>query len=345
MFVRLEVQELEAGLTTETGPFNDRDELYFAVTGTTDKAQIERPRVSPPPPEDYYGLKKGQTARNIHLWEGFLREGGSAFLVAVLREQDNAQRDFIVNLVKGTALGIATIFASTSLGPAALEALKDAADSFIDSLANDEDQTIGALAVHANAINQQLNTLWFNRQDTTTVNAQDGRATFFAEGSEARYRIAVQLIKLPLPMIVAAHSGKCLDVAGGNIEDQANVQQFTTHGGDNQRWYQTPVGMASGNPVSNGLFPVVVLRAAHSGKALDVAGASQDDGANVQQYEPHFGPNQQWMFVPASGGKVAILNRHSRKVLDIEAMSQADQANVQQHTWNGGNNQLWTLRP
>jgi Ricin-type beta-trefoil lectin domain-like len=324
MFIRFEVEELEAGQTTDTGPFNDRDELYFAVTGTTDKAQIERPRVSPPPPEDYYGLSQGQTARNIRLWEGFLQEAGSAFLVAVLREQDNAQRDFIINLVKGAALGIATIFASPSLGPAALEALKDAADSFIDSLASDGDQTIGALAVHANATNQQLNVSWINRQGTTTVNAQDGQATLLAEGSDARYRIAVRLIKLPLPMVVAAHSGKCLDVAGGDTEDQANIQQFTTHGGDNQRWHQTLVGMSSGSPVSNGLFPVVVLRAAHSGKALDVAGASKTTAPTFNSMSPILDqisngcscqyPKARWPYLIATVAKCSMLKQCLKQI-------------------------------
>lgn len=37
-----------------------------------------------------------------------------------------------------------------------------------------------------------------------------------------------------------------------------------------------------------------IITAAHSGKVLDVAGAGQQDGANVYQWARHGGSNQQW---------------------------------------------------
>lgn len=36
-------------------------------------------------------------------------------------------------------------------------------------------------------------------------------------------------------------SGKCLDVVDASIANQANVQQFSCHGGANQRWARVPV--------------------------------------------------------------------------------------------------------
>lgn len=38
--------------------------------------------------------------------------------------------------------------------------------------------------------------------------------------------------------------------------------------------------------------------ARHSGKAMDVEGASADEGAHVIQYTPHDGANQQWLLHP-----------------------------------------------
>src|ERR1035438_2873763 len=47
--------------------------------------------------------------------------------------------------------------------------------------------------------------------------------------------------------IVAKHSSKCLDVAGGSREDCAMVFQHSLHGGDNQQWtfVRTPDGYRS----------------------------------------------------------------------------------------------------
>ena len=36
--------------------------------------------------------------------------------------------------------------------------------------------------------------------------------------------------------VINVNSGKCLDVVGASTADQANVQQFTCHGGNNQKW-------------------------------------------------------------------------------------------------------------
>ena len=37
----------------------------------------------------------------------------------------------------------------------------------------------------------------------------------------------------------ARHSGKCLDVEGASLESGARVNQYSCHGGENQRWVRT----------------------------------------------------------------------------------------------------------
>ena len=71
---------------------------------------------------------------------------------------------------------------------------------------------------------------------------------------------------------------------GALVYDLAPAIQYPTHGGDNQLWTLEP---------SSGGYVRLVAR--HSGKALDVAGASLDDGALVIQYTAHGGTNQQWL--------------------------------------------------
>jgi len=84
----------------------------------------------------------------------------------------------------------------------------------------------------------------------------------------------------------------------------------------------------------------------NSGKALDVAGRSRSDGANVQQYDYANQDNQKWDVVALRRGEFAIVNRASGKVLDVDDSRINDRgANVQQYRWGGRDNQRWRLEP
>src|SRR5262245_48057824 len=115
MFVQLMIDDLACGKPPETGLFNDRDEVYLPLADTSNQGPIQVPRVSPQPTEDYYGLKAGQRARNIRLWEGYLGNGESAFLTVLVREQDNAQLQAIGNAMRGAALALGAIFVNPAL--------------------------------------------------------------------------------------------------------------------------------------------------------------------------------------------------------------------------------------
>ncbi|XYH93542.1 RICIN domain-containing protein [Sorangium sp. So ce1128] len=83
------------------------------------------------------------------------------------------------------------------------------------------------------------------------------------------------------------------------------------------------------------------LGARHSGKCLDVNGASTADGAAVQQWTCNGGSNQQWQLQSAGSGYYRVVARHSGKCLDVVRSSTADGAAVQQYACNGGSNQQW----
>lgn len=128
--------------------------------------------------------------------------------------------------------------------------------------------------------------------------------------------------------LVVAHSGKCLDVAGGvqAKADGANVWQYDClNAQNNQRWSLRPVG------------PVQII-AKHSGKCLDVAGGigSLANGANVQQWNclGRSQTNQLWAIVNLGNARYAFVAAHSGKCLDVAggAASLADGANI--HQWN-----------
>lgn len=130
--------------------------------------------------------------------------------------------------------------------------------------------------------------------------------------------------------LIAAHSGKALDVAGAAQNDGAAVIQWSINGGNNQRWLPEAVGDGS---------YVFVCR--NSDKVLDVAGASTRNGAPVIQWPRNGGENQHWRLYPVGPEWTVLVNVHSGLALDVAGGSTADGAGVIQWEWNGGPNQLW----
>ncbi len=79
------------------------------------------------------------------------------------------------------------------------------------------------------------------------------------------------------------------------------------------------------------------ITARHSGKALNVAGASVADGAAIIQWPYSTGAptNDEWELVDVGGGFHRIVARHSGKVLTVQGASTADGAPVVQWTYAG----------
>ena len=92
-----------------------------------------------------------------------------------------------------------------------------------------------------------------------------------------------------------------------------------------------------------GRYVEIVSR--HSGKCLDVYGASTDDAAAIIQWTCTGGPNQQWRVERVPSGAYRLVARHSGKALDVYGALIDDLAPAIQWPANGGNNQLWTLEP
>jgi hypothetical protein len=83
------------------------------------------------------------------------------------------------------------------------------------------------------------------------------------------------------------------------------------------------------------------LTARHSGKVMDVIGASTANNAEVKQWTWNGGGNQRWAFEDAGGGYFRVVNQNSGKCLDVANGSTADGANVIQYTCGSGTNQQW----
>jgi hypothetical protein len=86
-----------------------------------------------------------------------------------------------------------------------------------------------------------------------------------------------------------------------------------------------------------------VVRAEHSGKALDVREREHAPGATVQQWAYGGGMNQQWRVDAVGDGEYTLTAVHSQQVLDVAFAAEDDGADVQQWPRNGGDQQRWEL--
>ncbi|MFI9583615.1 family 43 glycosylhydrolase [Streptomyces sp. NPDC052236] len=135
--------------------------------------------------------------------------------------------------------------------------------------------------------------------------------------------------------LVNRNSGKCLDLAGGNTADGANIQQWTCSGGANQKWR-----------IEDRANDTSRLVNVATGKVMDAANCDTADGANFQQWSWLNNNCQQFRLVfTATGDYVRLVNANSGKVADVADCSTADGANVRQWTWLSNNCQQWQLKP
>jgi cytochrome c peroxidase len=91
---------------------------------------------------------------------------------------------------------------------------------------------------------------------------------------------------------------------------------------------------------------VYLVKAVHSGKCMEVAGAGTANGSNVQQWScvPN-AKHHQWQFTAIGDGYYKITNVNSGKALDVAGISWADGANIYQWDYLNGSNQKWKPVP
>ncbi|WP_199041016.1 RICIN domain-containing protein [Glycomyces salinus] len=167
---------------------------------------------------------------------------------------------------------------------------------------------------------------------SNVVNDHNGNGASWAAGLVEAQVYAAESTSGGTGSIVAAHSGKCADVADGSTENGAEIQQWGCDGASSQQWRLQDAGDGYVRIVSEA-----------SGKCLDVEGQSTVDGARVLQWDCHGGSNQQWEIREAGDGHAELVARHSGKCLDVSGASTADGTRLQQYECWCGDNQRWSL--
>ena len=130
-----------------------------------------------------------------------------------------------------------------------------------------------------------------------------------------------------------ASSNMNMDLAGGNLNNGANIQQFDPVDNENQRFVLEETG--------DGVYKITVKK---TGKVLDIKAFSLEDGGNLEQFNDNGTPNQQFIIVK-TGDTYQLVVRNSGKAIEVVSASGNSGANVQQWNNNGGLNMKWWLVP
>ena len=123
-----------------------------------------------------------------------------------------------------------------------------------------------------------------------------------------------------------------LDIYQGSIENGANLQIWENAKADQQRFKLSYAG--------NGYY---VIKAVHSDKALDVAGAQNANGTNVWQYDYNGTDAQLWKIESVGSGSYKVISKCNNLSLDISGGYSANGTNVQVYEWNGSNAQIFSF--
>lgn len=133
-------------------------------------------------------------------------------------------------------------------------------------------------------------------------------------------------------LLVSAHSGKVVDVAGCGKADGVNVMQRSRRTSDCQLWQFSHT--------DNGYYEIVNRK---SGKSLTIAGCG-DDGANVIiDSASRTDACRHWRLEPLEDGTYRLTNRNNEHVLSVDQCSITDDANIKREAWKEGTCQTFKI--
>lgn len=118
-----------------------------------------------------------------------------------------------------------------------------------------------------------------------------------------------------------------------NYDENNDVTSFTNQG----------VVKYVNDTLQNNLH-ITTIVSRNSGKFLDVAEKSLENGAAIQQWDGHYEDNQRWIFAELPNKKFNIVSTLSSKCLDVTDFAKDEGALIQQWECTGAANQEWSIR-
>ena len=151
--------------------------------------------------------------------------------------------------------------------------------------------------------------------------------------------------------LVSVNANKAVDVPGANAYATAKLQLYSPNGSAAQQWVVTKCrtvrerlddkACQHRNDITDGTYTFgSKLR---TSLKLDVNGASQANGGNVQLWTGNGTKAQKWKIAHDSSGYVTLTSVNSNKVLDVSGALMTNGTNVQQYAANGTYAQKWIV--
>lgn len=128
----------------------------------------------------------------------------------------------------------------------------------------------------------------------------------------------------------SANTSYVLDVSGGSLNNNANVQLYHNHGTNAQGWR-----------VSHDAMGYVTFTNVGSNKVLDISSGIASNNRNIQQYESNGSYAQKWIVVKDGNGYKIVSAIVDNYVLDLSGGRVEDRRNIQLYQSHGTNAQRW----
>lgn len=143
--------------------------------------------------------------------------------------------------------------------------------------------------------------------------------------------------------IISKCNGLYLNVTKQIAKNESNIEVNTKNDSNSQKFKLEKIEVLKGEKtISDGTYEIRSV--SDKRYALDIDGASKNNGANVQLYE-YVKQNQQKFKVKYIGdGYYTITALHSGKVLDVANASKTPGTNVWQHESNNTDAQKWIIK-
>ena len=205
-------------------------------------------------------------------------------------------------------------------------------------------QTMGAKAISAaNAEFNQLKAIFTTKTDaqiwamegnTPMIGVNDDQSENFHQSDASALTAFAQQHGIGL----IAYWALQRDMPGGTDYNNYSLDNTKPY-----EFYQIFAG--SSVPPTGPANGTYTIASVHSGKCMDIAGASKADSAQVVQNTCNGTKSQNIAVKNMGGGWYRLLDKNSGKAIDVAAASTADGAKVQQYTDNATNAQRFSITP
>ena len=210
---------------------------------------------------------------------------------------------------------------------------------------------------NANVIQQRYKVTYLNNGYYSIINMNSGKALDVSEGSKKPganvwqwNSVGVDAQKWIIKDVgngnynIISKLGNYLNVKDGKATDGANIEVNKENGTNAQKFkfeeYEEKI--QGTQTIKDGIYEIKT--ALDENHVLDVAEASNKDGANIQIWNNCKVSQQRFKVKYIGNGNYTISALHSKKVLDVAGASKKDGTNVQQWTENGTDAQKWIIK-